>query len=274
MPSAASSAPVGGARIAILLGAWICTAAVPVRSAAQSLETETARVLKRGTVEIGHNFEFQTSTDGTELALPFAVEWGITNRLEFMVEPVAYTAIRPRSGSRATGAGDIEMTMTYLVAGETASRPAIGVAGEVKVPTARNSLIGTGKTDYAVYLVGSRRLGRVDAHAHLSYTFVGQPAGAHLRNILGAALAVEVPLSSRNEFFAEALANTAASANAEPAATMPGGSGVPPEAAAGEVVGTVGVARWVTTFLKLSGSVSVDNNGAVLFRPGFQFKFH
>lgn len=78
--------------------------------------------LGRGVFEVSGNFEYQISSEGHEAALPFAVEYGVTDRLEFLVEPVAYTAIRPKVGAQASG------------------------VGEVKFPTARNTLIGTGKT--------------------------------------------------------------------------------------------------------------------------------
>ena len=54
-----------------------------------------------------------------------AVEYGITNRLELLLEPVPYTAIRPKAGAHATGGGDLEATATYLVRRETSrgSRP-------------------------------------------------------------------------------------------------------------------------------------------------------
>src|SRR5205085_4586546 len=70
---------------------------------AQTLETETARLLPAGWWKIGNAFEFQTSTDGTEAAIPFAIEYGLSNRVELLVEPVPYTAIRPKVGRHAFG---------------------------------------------------------------------------------------------------------------------------------------------------------------------------
>ncbi len=92
---------------------------VPLVCNAQILETETARPLGRGGLEVGSNFEYQTSSEGHEIALPFAVEYGFTDRLEMLVEPVAYTAIRPKVGTRATGVGDVEVTLTYLARRES-----------------------------------------------------------------------------------------------------------------------------------------------------------
>src|SRR5260370_42392405 len=104
---------------------------------AQILETETARLLRKGVLEIGSNFEYQTSSEGHEAALPFALEYGLSSRVEFLLEPVAYTAIRPTTGPRAAGVGDLEATPTFLARRETRGAPALAFAAEVTFPTAR-----------------------------------------------------------------------------------------------------------------------------------------
>ena len=117
----------------------------PRISASQTLETETARLLPAHWWKIGNAFEFQTSGDGTEAALPFAIEYGISDNLELLVEPVPYAAIRPKVGRRANGVGDIEATLTGRVRQESRRGPALAFAAEVKFPTARDTLIGSGE---------------------------------------------------------------------------------------------------------------------------------
>src|SRR6202165_277730 len=92
---------------------------------------EAARPPQKGAFEVQTAFEYQTSKEGTERALPFAFEYGITDRLSLMAEPVLYTAIRPKVGTRATGIGDLEVTLSYLFAREKGRRPALAIAGEV-----------------------------------------------------------------------------------------------------------------------------------------------
>jgi len=250
----------------ILLGLTL-----PVVCAAQILETETARPLGRGGLELGSNFEYQTSSEGHETALPFALEYGFTDRFEVLVEPVAYTAIRPKLGSKATGVGDMEVTLTYLARRESGGTPALALAGEVKLPTAKNTLIGTGKTDFAGYLIASKRMGRFDTHANLGYTIVGRPAGAQLKNIFNFALASQMRLGQTSELFGEILANTASSSGGEPTGPVPPG-GVIAEAPTGEIVGSLGIAKYVMSSLRLSLGMSVDNNGAFQLRPGFTIR--
>jgi hypothetical protein len=239
----------------------------PSRAGGQTLETETARLVPAGGFEVTNNFEFQRSSEGTETTIPLAFAWGITDRLELLVEPVVYTAIRPKVGPRATGLGDLEMTLSVGLRRETPGGPALAFAGEVKAPTARNVLIGTGKADVAGYLIASKRFGRVDLHANLGYTIVGRPAGLALDNIVNGAVAAVFYLTPHTHFFSEVLASTSAAPNGVPE------SPTAPEVAAGEIVGTIGVAHQVLGRLLLAASVSDDNRGAVLFRPGFVLRF-
>jgi hypothetical protein len=195
---------------------------------------------------------------------------GLTDKLELMVEPVAYTSIRPKSGPSATSVGDIEVTVTYLFKQETGAMPAFALAGEVKVPTARNALIGTGAADYATYLTESKRFGRLDTHAHASYTFVGQPSGAQLGNIFGYGVAGIFQAWTHVDLFGEVLGNSA---------STPGGEGsglttIVPEAAGGELVVTGGAAWRARPGITFYVSESRDNIGALLLRTGFVLTRH
>jgi hypothetical protein len=158
-------------------------------------------------------FEYQTSGQGTERAVPLGFEYGLTDRLSLLVEPVFYTAIRPKQGTRATGVGDLEVTLSYLLAHERRRLPAIAIAAEVKAPTARNILIGTRKTDFAAYLVASKRAGKFDTHANLGYTFVGKLAGTRLKNIFNFAVAEEYFVKPKLALVGEVIANTASSSD-------------------------------------------------------------
>ena len=76
-----------------------------------ALETETARPVLPGHMEIGLAFEYQTSSAGEEYALPMAFEAGIFDRLELLVEPVPITQINSHGSPAATGLGDTEISL-------------------------------------------------------------------------------------------------------------------------------------------------------------------
>ena len=224
------------------------------RLEAQALETEDARTLPAGRVIVGYNLEYQTSSAGREIAIPFSGEIGLTNRLEFLIEPVPYTSIRPKAGPRATGAGDMEATLIGLVAQERGGRPAIALGAEVKFPTAHNTLVGTGKSDIACYLIMSKHVGaRWDTHFNADYTIQGKPAGASVGNLLSGAFAVQFHLTPATEVFSEVLANTTTGASGPE-------NVLNPEVAGGEVFGSVGLGHNFTT--GLFGSVSLTTTTA------------
>ena len=250
---------------------------------AQTLETETAFLTPRGEWSAGTAYEYQTSSEGKEAALPFLVEYGLADRLELVIEPVAYTAIRPQQSAHATGAGDIETTLVWRLNHASGDRPLFALAGEVKIPTARNELIGTGKTDYAVYGIASQRFGSFDLHANLSYTLVGKPAGVPVSNLFGYAIAGTFHATPRLDAFAEFTGTTAASGGSDApdqavaaAQLMTSGAAndvsenpVTPELAGSERVATLGLGFRTRPTLLLFGSVSYDNLHATLLRLGY-----
>jgi hypothetical protein len=249
----------------------VCALLAPVTLPAQVLETETARMLRAGEVEVGAGYEFQHSIEGNETAIPFAFEVGITARLSLLVEPVAYTAIRPKAGQSATGVGDLEVTAGYLLRGESAWIPALAFALEEKIPTARNTLIGTGRPDHAAYLIASKRFGRFDTHANIAYTIVGSPSGLALSNRVMGALAGEVSLTPSTLLYGEVLASTAAGGGE--AAPVAPGTPVAPEASGDEMFGTLGIAHSFFAGSRFSLGFTRDNLGAIQVRPGITLWF-
>jgi hypothetical protein len=79
-------------------------------------------------------------------------------------------------------ARDLFITLSYLFAREKGRRPALATVGEVKVPTARNILIGTRQADFTTHLIDSKRFGRFDTHANVGYTFVGETGGSEQKH--------------------------------------------------------------------------------------------
>ncbi len=234
--------------------------------AASPLETETARFHRRGTVEAEVVVEHQHSADGRETAVPLAFEVALADRVALLVEPVPYTKIEPGSGGSAHGLGDVEVTLNALVHPET-RWPALALAGEVKVPTAEGSLIGTDHYDWTGYAVASRKFGRIDAHANLGYTVIGHSAGVDVNNTLDFAVAGEFPVSNRWSAVAEVVGNTSA---------LPengGESATTPEISTGEVTGMLGTRFAITPGVTASFGLTLDNNGAVLYRPGLTARF-
>jgi hypothetical protein len=251
----------------------LAQASHPEAAHAQALETETARLLPAGGVLVGGNYEAQTSSEGREFAAPFAVEVGLHDRLELLAEPVPYTSIRPHQGAGATGAGDLEVTLTYLLRSADPRSLSLALAAEAKLPTARNALIGTRKTDFTGYLITSTTRGAWSTHANVGYAVLGRPTGVQLNNIFNFALAEEYQLRRSSRLFGEVLGSTPSGAGEGEAPADPSAP-VVSELAGSELVGTLGIGHLFDSGLELSASLSYDNNQAVLLRTGFTFRVH
>ncbi len=241
---------------------------------AQALETETARPLLPGQFEIGAGLEYQASSEGTETALPLAIEYGISNRFTVLVEPVAFTNISPNEGTGVTGFGDLEITLFYNFVKEGKYMPALTLSGEVKLPTANSALIGTGKTDYAPYLIASKKIGNLDLSANLSYTIIGKPDGIalELHNTLGYALGGVYTIKQKWILFGEIYGNTSALGSEGPEGTDII-TGLTSEISGGETVGALGFGYYPKPNFLLSLGINYDNNNAILIRPGIEWKF-
>jgi len=250
--------------------ALACAFVAPIALRAQVLETETARQLRRGQIEIAGGYELQHSREGDEFAIPLGFEFGLTNRLGLLVEPVPYTAIRPELGDSATGLGDLEVTLSYLLKKESGRMPAFALALEDKIPTARNTLIGTGKADYTAYIISSKRLGRFDLHTNVGYTVVGSPKGQSLSNRISGAIASEFTLTPSTNLYGEVLGSTAAGGG-EGLPALPGAPAAP-EVSGDQFQATLGVAH-AFRGARYSFGITRDNFGAIQMRPGFTLLF-
>jgi Putative MetA-pathway of phenol degradation len=239
----------------------------------QPLETETARLVRRGSFEVEMGVEHQSSSQGTELALPFAIAYGLSNRVELLVEPVPFSSIHDKGLPSANGVGDVEVTLTGLLVSERGHRPAFAVAGECKVPTAQNSRIGSGETDYTVYGIGSKRIGRWDTHLNLGYTWVGSPPGTQVNNVQSFGLAEEFQASPRAEVVGEIFGNSAALSEGNGEAGAGSESQVTPEIGGAELVGALGLRYHPDGGIIYTLGVSYDNNSAFLIHPGVTVKW-
>ena len=146
----------------------------------------------------------------------------------------------------------------------------MAVAGEVKFPTAKNNLIGTGKTDYTFYLIATKSFGKFENHLNFGYSIIGQPTGIELNNVFNFAAATEFHFNRSFDIVGEVLANTSTLPQAEQFGAENSNS---PELSGGEIIGMIGMRYFLNPKSFLAFGITYDNNNAVLFRPGFTFFF-
>jgi Putative MetA-pathway of phenol degradation len=243
-----------------------CLAAAPAL-ARQPLETESARLPEKGHGNVQLEFEYATSDDGRDIAVPIVLEYGITDRLKFVIEPDVYASIKPKGAPGKHGFGDTEVKLVYLVAQESGAAPALAIGAEIKIPTAKRPDLGTGKLDYRAYGILSKRSGRFDLHANAGYTVVASPAGERLPNIIDYSIAAEYDVSPKFTLVSEIIGNSPL-----------GGKSSGPVAPGAEAEGTIitGLLGGIYKFsprAEFALAATYDSGSVLLIRTGLTFKF-
>ncbi len=251
---------------------------ISVSRASQPLETESARALPRGAMKFEASLEWQTSPEGTETAVPLVFDYGLSDRLELSLEPVVNARITPDAGKGASGVGDLEATLKWVVRPEREQRVGIALGFEVKVPTANDRLIGTGKTDWRTFVAASHRHERWDWHANAGYTVLGKPPGLKLDNVFDAGLAMEYHASDRLDWIGEVTGSSAAVGETpdSPAGAVVTSStalALNPEIGSEELVGMLGLRYFWRKDAAFTFGVTYDNEGAVSVRPGVSVRW-
>jgi hypothetical protein len=246
----------------VALGGFTSTPAF----AKQPLETETARLPEQGHGSVQLEFEYATSSEGKDIAVPILLEDGITDRLKFVIEPDIYASIKPKGLKGAHGFGETEVKLIYQLTEESASSPAFAIAGEVKLPTGKKPDLSTGKPDYRIYGIASKRSGNFDFHANIGYTLVTSPKGEGLPNRLDYSVAAEHEVNPKFTLVSEVLGNSPLGGR-KPTATIAG------EAEGTIVTGLIGGIYKVSPKMDFALAATYDSGSVLLIRTAFTFKF-
>lgn len=239
----------------------------------QPLETESTRLLPARQFEVETGFEHQRASSGTESALPIAIGYGLSDRMEILIEPVLLDRVHDTGLGSVGGIGDLELTLTRTFVGGATARSGFALAGEIKLPTAPSRRIGSGKTDFTLWSIASHQLGRWDTHLNLGYTLIGRPSDVAVNNVFDYGVAAEYRMNPRWEFLSEAFGNTSALAEVADAANAAGESALTPEIGGAETVAALGARYHAAHGVTFSMGVSYDTQQAVLVHPGLSFRF-
>ena len=108
-----------------------------------------------------------------------------------------------------SGTGDLVLGAKWQFLGESPCCPRQALVGAVKFPTAdEDKGLGSGKTDYDLTWVASKSLSdKFAAHANAGYSWIGQPDGEDVDDVLHYGLALDYQLTEQlqcvGEVFAE-----------------------------------------------------------------------
>ena len=125
-------------------------------------------------IVFGLGIEYQTDSEQTEFAIPFLLEYNVTERLKLILEP-EYASIDSKSPDEPSldGFGDLEAALDYEFLSERRYRPALSLEGRIKWPTASDPDLGEPGTDYTLGLIASKDFVFVELDLNVLYTFTG-----------------------------------------------------------------------------------------------------
>ena len=211
----------------------------------------------------GSGFEYETDGEESEYGFPLLGEYGFTQALKLSVEP-SFVWIRKKQGGSVRGPGDLETTLTWELPTERRYRPGFALEGTVKWPTARRGDLGTGERDLALGAIVSKEFVSCDVDLNVVHTFIGDPPGIELQNVLEVALAVEYHLKPSLDLLGEVVtASGAGGRRGSPGSLGSFGNIGGPEQGQRETEVTLGLARKFNEFLKIELGGVIKSGGSL-----------
>lgn len=165
-----------GIAFSIAAGLLFLSAGITCADVRRSAGT-TAVVGEGGELVIENSLGLENDKDGTAWTLDMAILYTpeILSRFSLLLEPTLWEWDRPRDGEAVNGFGDVDLSLFYLLFLGSDVLPGVVVGTKVKIPTASNDDIGTGKADFSALLIVGKEFGELDINLELEYATFGQP---------------------------------------------------------------------------------------------------
>jgi hypothetical protein len=217
---------------------------------------------KKGDMLISGAFQYEKDRDGNEAIFTLnQFEIGVTDRAELLIEPFFQEWYKAKGEKTFhSGMGDLEITPSYMVMvdDEQSWLPAAVLAFKLKVPTATNPDIGTGKYDYLPYIILGKKLGEDwILNMNFGYNFITSPSrNEKLKNQFNFDFSVERKVTDRWSLFAEIFTNSS-----------------PASGERGTLSGAIATEYKFTNHINAFISVGYDTDHLFNFRPGLNFEF-
>ena len=224
------------------------------------LETETAQLGKKGEWLISESVQFERAKDGSRTTFTLMqYEVGLTDRCELLIEPFFQEWDKPKGEKRFHGMGDLEITPSYMIVVDDPKKwvPAILLAFKVKVPTAKNRNIGSGRVDYYPYVIVGKTFGPWVLNANFGIDVIGTSKNDHdTRNQFIYDFSVERKITDKWSVFAEVFANSK-----------------PAVGDVGTFAGAIATEYKFTEHFETFVSVGYDTDHLFNVRPGFNIEY-
>lgn len=200
-----------GAVLIVLLGTALVASAPAQASLARSA-AGAKNMGESGLITVDTAAQLEDESDGKSWVAETGVQVQASDRLQLLVEAVLYERTEPDSGRVASGLGDTELTVSWIALKEKGMFPPVVLAAKVKLPTARNDEIGTGRADYSGLLVLGKELGELELNVEAEYATFGSPSGKSLKDQFIYTLGAEYGLNDYLAVYTEVFGNSAPAA--------------------------------------------------------------
>lgn len=178
------------------------------------INTDDAYTLDKGALTIALGAVFTKADNGDkENNINIDLGYGITDRFEITVDfPFVFSD--PKAGSNEEGIGDISVRPEFMFLEETENIPAMSFAATFKFQSGNEDKgLGSGETDYSLSLQFSKDFSPLKCHFNIGYTFVGQPKGETVDDVIFYNLACEYSLNDKLTLVGELIGDTNSNPN-------------------------------------------------------------
>ena len=132
---------------------------------------DDAYVMDKGTGYLAAGYAYAKNSDSTkQYEIPVNAGYGLTDSLEITLL-LPYTKISPDDERSEKGMGDLAIRPELVVLKESDSMPQMSVALTIKFDSGSNA-IGSGTTDYGLFLNVSKEFGKTKLHGNVGYSFL------------------------------------------------------------------------------------------------------
>jgi hypothetical protein len=192
---------VNGWKTGLVVLAAVIAAAGPARAERPFLATERATLLEHGAARLDFGIEAaRFSEPTTRYTLKTELTSGILTNLNFRVE-APYLFVTGMGGGTQGQVGDVILRpKLQLLKGREANPLSLAAELVLKFPSCNETLVApnpkvipacTGEADLGFLAIATKEFQPITVHMNLGYTFVGNPPGRTLDDVVTYSLAFE-----------------------------------------------------------------------------------
>lgn len=166
--------------------------------------TTSGKILPEGTMVIGGGFVSATENDAVDykvLSVPVTFTYVFNEKLQGAVAIPITTSYDPDGGTSESGTGDIQLTVKHTLQKIVKIESAAAAGLRVKLPFADDPNLGTGDSDFGVFIAVEQDFGGVITMMNVEYALLGGNA----QNQINYAFGFEIPYKEKVDFSIELL---------------------------------------------------------------------